>query len=323
MKLSLFLLPFWYPFALKEKVSTQPTKINFFSNPYTIYKNENSTYVAHTDICPHQGASLSRGHVDKAGFLNCPYHGFQFRDGHFCNIPNSNCATKGSFRKKMQMETLSTYGLHKDLIFVRNDTLSDTIPPIYFPPEEKNSSFRVVHGAAIIPTNYLSVCENLLDMLHISYVHTFGSRQNPLPYNLSFDKISDYHGRSTFFYKPNQNSISGKIGKKVSVHVENEYILPTNTVTRVIAGDVVKTVFTRSIPISENKTILYWQLHRNFLMHPFFDFLIRFLMERTLKEDVLILKNVYPDYREGILKTKYDKTIFEFRNSINYYNKLK
>ena len=73
----------------------------------------------------------------------------------------------------------------------------------------------------------------------------------------------------------------------------------------------------------ENKTILYCQLHRNFLMHPFFDFFIRFLMERTLKEDVLILKNVYPDYREGILKTKYDKTIFEFRKSINYYNKLK
>ena len=46
-------------------------------------------------------------------------------------------------------------------------------------------------------------------------------------------------------------------------------------------------------------------------------------MEGTLKEDVLILKNVYPDYREGILKTKYDKTIFEFRKSINYYNKLK
>lgn len=323
MKLSFFLLPFWYPFILKKKIYTQPTKTSFFSNPYIIYKNKNSTYTAHTDICPHQGASLSRGHIDKEGFLNCPYHGFQFKDGYFCNIPNSKCTTRTSFHKKIQMATLSTHSLHTDLIFVSNKTDTKTIPPIYFPPEEKNSSFRVIHGTAVIPTNYLSVCENLLDMLHISYVHSFGSRQNPLPYNLSFDKITDYHGRSTFFYKPNQNSISGKIGKKVSVHVENEYILPTNTVTRVIAGDVIKTVFTRSIPISEHETILYWQLYRNFLMHPFFDFLIRFLMERTLKEDVLILKNIYSKYRNGIIRTKYDQTIFEFRKSIEYYDKLK
>jgi phenylpropionate dioxygenase-like ring-hydroxylating dioxygenase large terminal subunit len=323
MKLSLFLLPFWYPFIAKRNVSTQPTKTNFFSKPYTIYKDKNANFTVHSDICPHQGASLSRGCVDKEGYLNCPYHGFKFKDGNFCNIPKSNIPFKKLFPSKIQIDGLSSNGSDLDLVFVCNKTFTDSVPPVFFPPEETNSSFRVVQGTAVLPTNYLSVCENLLDMLHISYVHTFGSRQNPLPYNLSFDKISDYHGKSTFFYKPNQNSISGKIGKKVSVHVENEYILPTNTVTRVIAGDVIKTVFTRSIPISENKTILYWKLYRNFLIHPFFDSFIRFLMERTLKEDVLILKNVYSKHREGVLKTKYDQTIFEFRKSIEYYNKLK
>lgn len=322
MRLSFFLLPFWYPFIEKEKVTTQPIKNIFFSHPYTIYKNKNSTYTVHSDICPHQGASLSRGCIDKEGLLNCPYHGFQFKDGFFCRIPNSDTPPTKLFQSKIRIDSLASNGSNLDLIFVSNTSLSNIVSSIYFPPEETNTSFRAVQGTIVIPTNYISVCENLLDMLHISYVHSFGSKQNPLPYNLSFTKITDYHGKSTFLYKPNKNTISGRVGKKVSVQVENEYILPTNTVTRVIAGDVIKTVFTRSIPISETETILYWKIYRNFLLHSFFDFFIKILMERTLKEDVFILKNVYPQFRQGTLKTKYDQTIFEFRKSIEKY-KLK
>lgn len=323
MKLSLFLLPFWYPFISKENVSTQPIKHTFFSRPFLIYRNKNNTYTIHSDICPHQGASLSKGFIDKDGLLNCPYHGFQFENGRFCRIPKSNRVMTKPISSKIKIDSLTSNSSFSDLIFVSSSNNTNTIPSIYFPPEENNSSFRSVEGTTFIPTNYLSVCENLLDMLHISYVHSFGSKENPLPYNLSFERISDYHGKSTFFYKPNPNTISGKIGKKLSVQVINEFILPTNTVTRVIAGDVIKTVFTRSIPISEKETILHWKIYRNFLIHHCFDFFIKMLMEKTLKEDVNILKNVYFLYREGILKTKYDKTIFEFRKSIEKYNKLK
>ncbi len=50
-----------------------------------------------------------------------------------------------------------------------------------------------------------------------------------------------------------------KVGNVKTVTVQNEFILPTNTVTRVYAGSTTKTVFTRCIPISENETILYWK----------------------------------------------------------------
>lgn len=35
------------------------------------------------------------------------------------------------------------------------------------------------------------VVENLLDMLHISYVHTFGNMQEPLPFAESYDYAHD------------------------------------------------------------------------------------------------------------------------------------
>ena len=38
-------------------------------------------------------------------------------------------------------------------------------------------------------TNYLSVCEKLLDMLHISYVHSFGSRKTPYQHLLNLKKL--------------------------------------------------------------------------------------------------------------------------------------
>ena len=318
MKIFYFLLPFWYPLLEIKDLSILPKKGFLFSNPYVIYQNKEKDYIIHTDICPHQGASLSEGWITKKDqCLTCPYHGFQFYNGTFCKIPQTENDQK-IFQSRIKMDTLPSMK-GKDFLFISNT--ENNIPFPFYPKEEYNSSFRGVQGSIIIDTNYLSVCENLLDMLHISYVHSFGSRKTPLPSSIQFKKINDYHGQSTFSYSPSPNTISGKIGKVTEVYVENEYILPTNTITRVYAGDTIKTVFTRSIPLSENKTLLYWKLYRNFYIHPFFDFFIRYLMEKTIQEDISILNNIYPCSRNGTIKTRYDITIQEFRKSIESFLK--
>ena len=313
--ISFLLLPFWYPILKTKDLVNFPKKGDIFSNPFVIYKNKEKDYIVHTDICPHQGASLSKGWITKNSCLSCPYHGFQFNNGSFSKIPNPDDKNVKEFYSKVNLDTFLSKK-EEDFLFISENKDS---PPIFFPPENRDSSFRGVCGSVLIDTNYLSVCENLLDMLHISYVHSFGSRTTPLPSSIAFEKLNSYHGRSTFHYRPNSNTISRRIGKVNEVRVENEFILPTNTVTRVFAGDTIKTVFTRSIPISDNKTLLYWKIYRNFWTHPFGDYFIRKLMEKTIKEDISILKNVYPESRNGILKTKYDRTILEFRKTINEY----
>lgn len=315
--ISFLLLPFWYPIIKKKDLVDFPKKGDIFSKPFVIYKNKEKDYIVHTDICPHQGASLSKGWITKDSCLSCPYHGFEFNNGSFSKIPNPDDKNVKEFYSHVKLDTFLSKE-EEDFLFISEEEGS---PPIFFPPENSNSSFRGVHGSVIINTNYLSVCENLLDMLHISYVHSFGSRNTPLPSSIQFKKLNPYHGRSTFFYRPNSNTISQKIGKVKEVKVENEFILPTNTITRVFAGDTIKTVFTRSIPLSENKTLLYWKIYRNFWLHPFGDFFIRKLMEKTIQEDISILKNVYPENRNGTIQTKYDKTILEFRKTIQEYLK--
>lgn len=310
--------PFWYPIVQSSKVlynSNRPKKALFFSEPLVVYKS-NESLVVHTDVCPHQGASLSKGWITKEGHLQCPYHGFEFNQGCFCKIPNPVDKKVKSFKSKIQMQTFVS-NIQKDFLYLTNS--NSTVNDVFFPPEEFDKNFRGVSGATIVPIHYKSVCENLLDMLHISYVHSFGSKASPLPSSIQFESINDFHGRTTFSYQPNKNTISNLVGKVNRVRVENEYILPTNTITRVYAGDTIKTVFTRSIPLSDNRTLLYWKLYRNFWLHPFFDIVIKILMNQTIKEDISILKNLYPSHREGCLQTKYDVTIQNFRKALQLY----
>lgn len=323
MKLLCLLLPFWFPIKPTGTIeSVRPTKAFFFSEPYTIYKNKEEKYIVHSDICPHQGASLSTGKITKDDFhLQCPYHGFEFENGKFCKIPNPSDPCVKKFDSKRQHLPLLESKLEQDFLFVRTKLKNRTLDEsVFFPPEEYNSSFRGVSGTVRIPTNFMLICENLLDMLHISYVHQFGSTQTPLPHTTNFTWLSPIHGQSTFFYSPSNTTISRQVGKVKEVKVENEFHMPTNTVTRVFAGSTIKTVFTRTIPISENESILYWKIYRNFWLFPLGDFLIRYLMNQTVKEDISILKRVYPNHRNGSISTKFDKTIHEFRKLYKKYH---
>lgn len=58
-------------------------------------------------------------------------------------------------------------------------------------PEETDPTFRAVSGTAEIKSAANLVVENLLDMLHISYVHTFGNMQEPLPFSETYDYYYD------------------------------------------------------------------------------------------------------------------------------------
>jgi hypothetical protein len=124
--------------------------------------------------------------------------------------------------------------------------------------------FRKITGEIRIQQDSDLVTENVLDMLHISYVHSFGNRATPLPSNIHFTRLDAYSGRTFFEYVAGDTSISRVLGSADRVVVENEYYLPSTTVTRVVAGDLVKTVMTRALRVSNRETVLFWTVYRNF-----------------------------------------------------------
>jgi len=319
-----FLLPLWYPLmSIQEMAKKDIHKVMLEDEPYVCYKNNLEKYILHSDQCPHLGASLSKGWVNEKGNIQCPYHGFEFCDGKFCQIPDPGRKINSphTFTPKTILPLFPT-SVMSDMVFVYPKL--NSIPPQdpFFPPEEYEPEFHSISGQRVINTQCQQVVENLLDMLHISYVHSFGNRNTPLPYHIKYEDLSSLSGKTVFLYKPHDNTISNKIGNSAIVKVENEFHLPTNTVTRVTAGGLVKTVFTRALPIGKKKTILFWKIYRNFWVDPntsrfswLGDVLLRYLMNKTLDEDMEILKNVYPLIPSKIC-TRYDITIREYRKKL-------
>ena len=329
MRLSAFLLPFWYPIlsrrALEKIDSGELHKIIIDDKPFVVYKKtRTSEYVVHSDICPHQGASFAAtGWLNKHDNLHCGYHGFEFCDGRFCRIPDP-VRSPPAFESRVALPVYPTT-LLSDFLYFR--PAGDAgVPPVFFPEEEFDPDFVSIDGSCEMNKDYRWVCENLLDMMHISYVHSFGNKKQPLPEKIRTERLGE-HG---FEYHPADDTISTKVGRAPVVVVENEYHLPTNTITRVFAGDIVKTVFTRTIPVSSKKSILYWKIYRNFWVDPYFPLfteigsaLTRFLMERTIREDKWILSKTYDEAREGVLRSRYDTTIDHFRADMKKYETKK
>jgi len=318
------LMPFYYP-LLPTHVGKGKAihKVEVCDVPLACYTSKNDSIIVHSDICPHQGASLSKGWITSDGNIQCPYHGFEFCEGMFCKIPNPQMGTK-AFRSRTKLDVYQTTTAGGNIYF--HPFMKGDIDPPFLPPEEYDVNFRSVQGTRILDQDYMMVCENLLDMLHISYVHSFGSTLTPLPFTITARNLTRTSCRTEFLYQPRDFTISGKVGRVTKVTVHNEYHLPTSTITRVIAGPTIKTVFTQSLPISEKKTLLFWKIYRNFWIDPYVDVfsgigdgLIAFLMDKTIDEDVAILKNVYPQHRIGPLRTRYDLTIDSFRKRVDQY----
>lgn len=286
------------------QIPTPLLRINKYvveTKPYVFFRSkENNELFWRLDECPHMGASLSKGWLNKHGKLCCPYHGFAF---------------EGNPEQVFQIGT--------DTFFRPPSTKIPFYLP-HYPIEHFDKNFVFSGGQIRLSQKQTIITENVLDMLHISYVHSFGTFAE-LPKHVSFEKLSPYSGKTTFLYKPFSWTLSNKLGKVQHVIVENEYHLPSTTITRVIAGNLVKTVMTRATPINEKETMFFYRVYRNFWKSDDFPFLtvvgnsiMDFLMKKTIEEDISILQNIYTNRSQGFF-TMFDITIENYRLALKAY----
>ena len=288
--------------------------------PLAVYRDPVTRDVmVHSDVCPHQGASLATGRLTSDGTLVCPYHGFGFRQGTFCGVEAGSCKVRANAVSLPLLETHED----ADIVYAALPTLfpgAQGLNEPYQPPEATDPAFTKIVGSRLIERPQEMVTENVLDMLHISYVHSFGNLGSPLPKAVRYEPLGLTGGRASFVYKPQRGSLATWLAMGPgladdAVRVENEFHLPTTTVTRVFVGSSVKTVMTRAQPIDAHSCRLFWTIYRNFYTAPVFDGVMRALMERTLDEDVAQLKNVYPHVGSQ-LSVGYDVTILKYREAL-------
>lgn len=316
-------IPLFWKIAKKNTFTDhKPKRYIFNEYPIAIYKDYNDNINAISDICMHRGASLSGGKILKNNCLQCPYHGWEYENGLVKHIPGYVDSTNRNYGVP-QFEIKEV----NDDIFIRptfdiNSKKGNTYNhTIYVPPEAYDSNFVRISGERKIfrPNNIIT--ENVIDMMHISYVHSFGNSLSPVPFNMEYEDLNELSGRSTFHYTAGPNSMSKIIGGAKFVTVENEFHLPDVTVTRVTANNIVKTIVTHSYPIGQNESILHFDLYRNFLQPPIFDPLFHYQMKLTLDEDTKILYRIYDDYMLGFMSTKFDITQIKYREKVKRLQK--
>jgi phenylpropionate dioxygenase-like ring-hydroxylating dioxygenase large terminal subunit len=284
------------PFTLKNK------------NGYLVQHND-SKWTAIENICLHRGATLKTA----KNCLVCPYHGWKYDlQGNLifipgiANIPNSSLQY---FHTELKYNNL--------FISPQSPSINESI---FFPPEETDDSFRAILGERIFYRPSSMVMENLLDMMHISFVHSFGNTLNPVPYHIQYRSTGELSGKTIFHYLAGPTSMAKLMGND-NVIVENEFHLPDTTITRVIANEYTKTILTRCVPVSDDSCRLFYTLYRNFLIHPWTDPFFQMQMKTTLDEDMTILNKVDKSRSVGKINTKFDITQMKFRRKKELYDK--
>lgn len=290
-------------------------RIIFQGFPLCITREKDSNdIIATSDICVHRAASLSRGKVLPNGCVQCPYHGWEFKRGMIQTIP-------GCPENKMNfgVPRFPVQEINDDVFIcptydMNSNSGKPALNDIYVPQEAYDSTFRKVSGRRHIKRPHSLITENVLDMMHVSFVHSFGNRLSPVPFEIQYIDIDEMAGKTVFYYTAGASSMSALFGNAKFVKVENEYYLPDTTVTRVFANDIVKTIVTHAYPVGKNESIFHYDLYRNFLENPVFDSLFRYQMDMTLDEDVSVLNSVYDAHQKGFMNTKFDVTQLKYRN---------
>ena len=297
------MLPFYYQIGRVEDLKDKPIKIVIDNNHLCLFKDLKTKQIKLVDDkCAHRYASLSKGELDKNSGIICGYHGITFHKGSKPDLTNHLKIVDGS------------------IFFCPTE---DSMEEPYYPPEHFNKKYRLIKGTKKINTNVLIFLSNVIDCLHVSHVHKFGTK-GQLPVNLNYKRLSLNSFRQSFEYKAGAMSLSKQIQKIKKednfLKVQNEYNLPADVLSRVaVDPQNIKTVFIRAFPINDKETIIYWYLYRNFLvfdcelLNILSDHLFNILFKFTLSEDIELLNHVYIEDTTKQFNTKYDKIQIEFR----------
>lgn len=158
----------WYAAAWDNEIADKPLGRTLLNQPIVFYRDEAGKPVALSDRCPHRYAPLSKGKIVD-GTIQCPYHGLRFGSTGAC-VHNPH----GSIPKAARVSAfplLEKYGLL--WIWMGDPEAADPAVLPDFSIIADHDNYAIVPGYLHVGANYQLITDNLLDLSHAQYVHTF------------------------------------------------------------------------------------------------------------------------------------------------------
>ena len=293
---------FYIPIATSLSVSKVAKSIQLSDATVVLARNSTGNAVAFHDFCTHRGASFDKVTLLENDSISCPYHGFVYNTK-YGELESGIGVTKGCGHLKM-VECVEKNGL----VWVCLDGDNSLNPPELKEASDKN--FRKISGSVTVKCPVENLIENVLDCLHISYLHSFGNRIEPEPLNYKASNVSDTRGVATFQYNTGVTSIFNGLAD-----VKNWYEIPCTACTSVTSGKNVKIVVVYAVQLPNNYTKVFWELYRNWSTEHYMDSFFEMAMKITLSEDKEILEKC--NFEKGDkFHGKYDKLQLLYRRSL-------
>lgn len=280
-----------YAISTSKQITTKPTRVD---NLVLYRKKEDNTIVCLEDKCPHRGARLSQGSINKDDEIICPYHGWQFNEKGLLTVMPSHKSSSPSC-------IVPHYNITEDGGYVWINYQNNLIDKQC--PEMNDKNWGKVQGSQVVQGNWFDWVSNSWDVSHINYVHDFGDEANGIVYDLKTwnDNIFDNVINATC--KVNSKPINWTTNhmqtKKTSIHFKS--ILPNTTRIDVQMKKPYKFItFTSVMPITINESLLTWSFLWNFggnfwekstiIKNAF-----KKEMAKTISEDENLIKNIDDD----------------------------
>ena len=292
---------FYVPISRSVSVTKIAKSIKLEDSTVVVSRNSTGQPVAFHDYCPHRSASFHNV-VLQQNTISCKYHGFLFdvNDG----VLTSGLGVKPGCSSLKMLDCIESNGL----VWVCVDGNDDIKPPDL--EQESDKTFRKISGSVTIKCPVNRFVENVIDNTHIQQVHSFGNKMDPKPINFKASRISSTHGVSTFQYNAGETSMFNGL-----LDVSNWYHIPYTAGTMVTSDERVKIVQVHAVQLEDGYTKVFWDLYRNWYIHPIFDSIFDFVMKITLKEDQDILESCSFEHGDKF-NGKYDKLQILYRQSM-------
>lgn len=160
------LLEHWYVACFSRELRSRPIAREVMGVPLVLFRSGGRP-VAALDRCPHRNTPLSLGSVTEAGWLRCPYHGWQFDEQGACRLVPGLVEEKPVERSLSQRATREQDGL----VWVHPGPGAPPSSPPHAVGLERRAGYQRVLRAVDVEATLYATLENALDVPHTAFVH--------------------------------------------------------------------------------------------------------------------------------------------------------
>lgn len=279
---------YWFPVAYSEDVTaSKPISARLLKEPLVVYRDAAGSVVAARDLCPHRGAALSLGTVER-GILRCGLHGSCYGEAGKATAESHDCGFRADL---LTVACQERYGM----VWARLAKEEAAGLPDW--PEREDSGWR--HSHMPMMTWYASAprqVENFNDVAHLSWVHvgTFGNREAPEIPNYTVEDTA--HGlRFSCPYASLVRDDQGNYVEDRPVTFTYDLTLPFFTRLKVERSDgSVMYIFDAASPVDVHETRVFFLMTTNVDPDEPDDDLIKF-EARVLAEDQPMVEAQRPE----------------------------